>query len=202
MDVIRTSFRFYCAHPFHSHSRLRIFPYRLLVSLGRILSADTLAQTQYDICNSILCALNYWCHSFPSSGLLLVYKLQLADRNRYLNQEGVFSPQLFNSYRTTRLTRGFGIQKRDRRSGLFSLCDMGLLLRAVAVLRQRCGVGRRALLASRLRLGRRLRRALAEQERRSQRPRPSGTETRPTAKDRPGTLAATRQTRMPMANSA
>ena len=32
---------------------------RLLVSLGRILSADTLAQTQYDICNSILCALNY-----------------------------------------------------------------------------------------------------------------------------------------------
>ena len=83
---------------------------RLLVSLGRILSADTLAQTQYDICNSILCALNYWCHSFPLSGLLLVYKLQLADRI-FILPEGVFSPQLFNSYRTTRLTRGFGIQK-------------------------------------------------------------------------------------------
>ncbi|MBU5457491.1 hypothetical protein, partial [Oscillibacter sp. MSJ-31] len=43
----------------------------------------------------------------------LVYKLQLADRI-FILPEGVFSPQLFNSYRTTRLTRGFGIQKDSR----------------------------------------------------------------------------------------
>jgi hypothetical protein len=38
--------------------------------------------------------------------------LQLADRI-FILPEGVFSAQLFNSYRTTRLTRGFGIQKGD-----------------------------------------------------------------------------------------
>ena len=37
-------------------------------------------------------------------------RLQLADRS-FILPEGVFSAQLFNSYRTTRLTRGFGIQK-------------------------------------------------------------------------------------------
>lgn len=36
-------------------------------------------------------------------------RLQLADRI-FILPEGVFSAQLFNSYRTTRLTRGFGIQ--------------------------------------------------------------------------------------------
>ena len=55
------------------------------------------------------------------SGLLLVYKLQLADRI-FILPEGVFSAQLFNSYRTTRLTRGFGIQKASKTEVFDALC--------------------------------------------------------------------------------
>lgn len=54
--------------------------------------------------------------------------LQLADRI-FILPEGVFSAQLFNSYRTTRLTRGFGRQKGSRGSAAASFFGIFVRLR-------------------------------------------------------------------------